>query len=550
MRPTLVLALLAAGCVTKNDARYCDAVTTCTDPAFPNCDEVKHECEAGGLPDGGSDMAVTSCTDSSTCPASAPVCTAGTCGSCNGDSSTCMSFHAATPLCGPTGGCVECVANMDCFSKASTPFCGPANTCVECLTSTDCSPHVCASNACRACQANSECASGACDFSSGNCVDPSQIYLVDNGGKTVANCKTSRPTINGTSASTAFCDIADVFPGRPYVVVTGHGASFPYGPFTPPGPEIYVGPGATAAMPAVVTGTPTGNGIVTMSNISSVTIDGFEIDGGNAKDGIDCSSTKSTAPHNILIVKNSYIHNTSGSAGIYPAGCDLNVDNTRVSAASIRDIDDTGSGTIVTNTTLTNSQFDSATADGLDFNGILTMDRCLIINNSAANGNGLQLNNNTFTVTNSFFYNNNQAVEFNLNTTLPTTNAIFMFNTVVYNMHGFACSKGNTIQASIYVHNGDGALVSGTGLGSCQTIDVVTDGVGTQPVFVNTASSATYDFRLATDTPAHLSANQACCIDQVHGPLDGGSSPLPTHDFYGTMRPLGAGWDIGAHEAM
>jgi len=24
---------------------------------------------------------------------------------------------------------------------------------------------------------------------------------------------------------------------------------------------------------------------------------------------------------------------------------------------------------------------------------------------------------------------------------------------------------------------------------------------------------------------------------------------VPNHDFFGTMRPLGAGYDIGAHEA-
>jgi len=49
------LASLISGCALKNDARYCDASRVCSDPAFPNCDEVKHECEAGGLPDGGSD---------------------------------------------------------------------------------------------------------------------------------------------------------------------------------------------------------------------------------------------------------------------------------------------------------------------------------------------------------------------------------------------------------------------------------------------------------------------------------------------------------------
>lgn len=555
MRGGLCVALLLSGCVLKNDARYCDANRLCSDPAFPNCDEVRHECQPGAVLDGGTDdagmdLAVVSCTDSSSCPAGAPVCAMSVCGPCtSGDNSSCASFHASTPLCGPLGACVECVSNMDCFSKTATPYCGPANSCVECLTAANCAPKVCdsTSNMCRACKAHAECPSGVCDTGTGNCVDPTQIYLVDNGGMTVTNCDAARPTRNGTTPSTAFCDISEAFSGRPYILVTGHGAAFPYGPFSVTSPEIYVGPGYTAAMPAVVTGTTTASGIVTMSNIASVTIDGFEIDGGNAKDGIDCSSTKSTAPHNALIVKNSYIHNTSGNAGIYPAGCDLSVDSSRVSAASIRDIDDGGSGTIVPIITLTNSQFDSATADGVFINGILTMDRCLVINNSGGNGNGLVLYNATFTVTNSFFYNNDQAVEF----AFPgggTAASVFMFNTVAYNTHGFACGQ-NTIQASIYVHNGDGALVSGTGTGQCKTLAVVTDSGPAQPVFVNTSSPTTYDFRLATDTQAHLSANQACCIDQVSGPLPGGTSPLPNHDYFGTVRPLGAGWDIGAHEA-
>jgi hypothetical protein len=97
----------------------------------------------------------------------------------------------------------------------------------------------------------------------------------------------------------------------------------------------------------------------------------------------------------------------------------------------------------------------------------------------------------------------------------------------------------------------DGPLVSGTTAGTCKTIAVVTDSAGTpQPVFVNTTTPASYDLRLATDTPAHLSANQACCIDQIKGVLDGGTSPLPNHDFFGTMRPMGAGYDTGAHEAQ
>src|SRR5206468_8675446 len=114
----------------------------------------------------------------------------------------------------------------------SAPFCGPAQTCVECLKNADCSPHVCGGdNACRACQAHAECPSGICG-DDGNCVDPNQILLVDNGGMSVTACSTARPVQNGLTPATAYCDIASAFSNNPYILVTGHGATAPYSPFT------------------------------------------------------------------------------------------------------------------------------------------------------------------------------------------------------------------------------------------------------------------------------------------------------------------------------
>jgi hypothetical protein len=82
---------------------------------------------------------------------------------------------------------------------------------------------------------------------------------------TIAACDAARPTRNGQAPSTAYCDISEAASNRPYVLVTGHGATFRYGPFSPLTPITYVGPSYKAAMPAVVTGTTTAAGIVTMS---------------------------------------------------------------------------------------------------------------------------------------------------------------------------------------------------------------------------------------------------------------------------------------------
>jgi hypothetical protein len=560
-----VVAVVAlAGCPKSQNPRYCDSTTRCSTAPFLYCNFAKKECESTPQPifdmsipsldlaasmndmagSGPPDMVKIACTSSMTCPASMPTCSNTVCGRCSAGSTDCSTYHSATPQCGPSGGCVECIANGDCFSKAQTPFCGPSNTCVQCLKASDCTPQVCGSdNKCRACQTNPECPSGVCNMATGNCVDASMVYYVDNGGMTIANCYASRANRNGTTVP--WCDISEAAQGSGfYTLVTGHGAAFPYSPFTVVGAENFIGPGYKAAMPAVVKANTTSGGVVTVTDATVATIDGFEIDGLNMQDGITCAPSSPTEPmpHRLLNVRNSYIHNTSGNAGLYPKNCDLNVDNSRVSTSSIRVLDDTPS-TFVTVIKLTNSQFDTSSSDGVYVNrGVLTMDRCLVISNAA---NGIQLWNPTFTVTNSFFYGNGLAVDFSANAGTPQS--VFMFNTVAYNNNGFSCNQ-TTIQASISIHNG-GALIGGTGASQCRTIDIVTDNAPTLPVFVNTGSPSTYDFHLATDTPAHLAANQACCIDKVKGPLDGGTSPLPTHDFDGTTRPLGMGYDIGAHEA-
>jgi hypothetical protein len=548
MRRLIAFALLCAGCPTQKDTRFCNTSADCSAP-YGACDTVKHECEigvSGGDGGGPLDMSVVACNDSSTCPASTPVCSGGVCGPCNGNASACMSYHSATPVCGASGACVECSSNTDCTPKAATPFCGPTQSCVECLKSSDCTPHVCGSdNACRACQTNAECPSGICG-DSGNCVDPSQILLVDNGGMTVAACDTARPTRNGLSPADAYCDISEAF-FKPYILVTGHGAAFPYSPFQVSSSVTIVGTGsgyptpAPASGAAVIAGSPTVNAVVFLSAgvgaSYNLVLDGFEITSGNTKDGVDCNGQAAT--HSSLTARHLYIHDMGD--GIAYNNCDITVTDTHITkGGSPRLLEETAAGS---NATILRSLFDNSNSDGVDITGgKVVIDQCVFANNPS--GNGVQINQNAgqqFSVTNSFFYNNGYTpLEI-----LPT-GGVLQFLTVVRNGHTLSCNA-NALQGSIVRDNNevDGGLQGNSG---CIPV-ATTTWLDPAPAFRDISSPATYDFHLATDTPAHISANQACCIDKIAGTPDGGTA-LSDHDVDGTKRPKGAGYDVGAHEAM
>jgi hypothetical protein len=133
----------------------------------------------------------------------------------------------------------------------------------------------------------------------------------------------------------------------------------------------------------------------------------------------------------------------------------------------------------------------------------------------------------------------------------------FAFNTVAGNITltsgtaaGVYCGTGvaRAVQYSIVVQNS--ADSGGTQFGgNCSLTEVVvgsdsTSGAGAikvAPTFVGAT-----DYHLSTSGSA-LTANQACCIDKI------GTDPGTVnkgHDVDLSSRPKGAGWDIGAHEAM
>src|SRR5262249_41981704 len=119
------------------------------------------ECGDAAVSDGAADLMPTTCHDSSSCPASAPVCMGGHCTGCafvdGGASSDCATYHASTPYCGPSGACVECMSKVDCASVNKA--CTSSFVCGDCVHHADCP-------------------SGACGADH-HCVDPANIAYVD-----------------------------------------------------------------------------------------------------------------------------------------------------------------------------------------------------------------------------------------------------------------------------------------------------------------------------------------------------------------------------------
>jgi hypothetical protein len=195
------------------------------------------------------------------------------------------------------------------------------------------------------------------------------------------------------------------------------------------------------------------------------------------------------------------------------------------------------------------STIENSNSDAIYFTGgNVLIDRCLVANNPS--GQGVQINQQgtagpqSFVISNSFFYNNSAAFEILPNFT--GTTGVFQFNTVVANNSSFSSCGNVVVQGSIIRGNlfdPDGGLPS---LGCANAGSNVESKGDPAPAFVN---SSTHDYHLATDTPAHVTTNQACCIDKIGSSFDGGVA-LPDHDFDGNKRPKGAGWDVGAHEAM
>ena len=543
-RISLLGLFLLAACPSRSDVRFCNATTPCRDPAFPYCDEVTSECEAGpvgadlatavdgGEPDFsvGDDLATTDlspdlaadlatppdlttpldltlppdllqpCSGSASCLSPAtPICdSTNLCRACtgSGDDTACVT-HGLGLVCKTSGlnqgRCTDCNTNSDC--AAATPICNPDGSC-------------------RKCSGASDCATGVCDLraggTNGQCAGAGDIVYVDVGA---AGCGTG-----DGSAAKPYCQISDGvinLGGKHFVKVAGSTTSYDGFVKTSMTNRVaYIsGPGRDAATPATITA-PTGGmadnaiSFVPGNNaVDNLTFDGFIFQG---TDGsvVYCDGNQGNVMTSAtLTVRNSLIK--GGLNGARAIRCNLTVTETIIQGPSALGATFEGSATW----TLQNDIISGAGTAGVS-----------IGNASTAGG-------------------------------------VFRFNTVAFNgsganFGGVLCGVATTLESSIITQNAQSPAGTGSQFGpaastNCSLSKVVTgtDSIGNtgklsgDPVFRST--TAPYDLRLKVNTNPDITTNTACCIDQV-----GASGTTPILDVERDPRPKGASFDVGADEAL
>lgn len=192
---TIVVVLFCLGgaaCTRRNDGYCCTSADLCGDvggvlqqcPSGQLCDD------DGTLADGPAhscipDPTAVDCIGPDDCEPPTPACVDEICVECDQDE---HCETASAPVCDlDLHRCGDCSDNTQC-ERFGGAVCGPEGNCVECTPGavpgqTDECPGdrpVCETNGvCRSCEAHPECTSGACDLTTGMCVDPSDIAYVD-----------------------------------------------------------------------------------------------------------------------------------------------------------------------------------------------------------------------------------------------------------------------------------------------------------------------------------------------------------------------------------
>lgn len=371
----------------------------------------------------------------------------------------------------------------------------PAGNCVQ---ESDCvsSGQVCKAYQCVACQVNSDCTSQICDAygdlgGAGRCVTPSQTYFIDNNDSNQEFCGTA-----DGSAKHPFCTIAEAL--SKLTASTGSGPTYFRVQASPnayglpalaalPSQLVLTGPGSLKPGQAASIVADTDDGLLQISGSSKVVIDGFVLS----------SVGLNAGPGTTITLRRSLLR-------------------------------DLANGAVFTNSTVTidRMQFSSNYA-GLTFDGsTLQLSNSLFSANSIPEGQSLlTLSGGSGVVQFSTFYKNmlasptSQVVSCGKSSTVSIKNSIVAMNGVAQQL-----APSCTVVA--------GSLVVGSG-------DSAAGQIKQEPTFVDPAG---LDLRLKPQDPV----NTQYVIDKAVNVSP--SDKNTDHDFYGSPRPQGSGYDIGAVE--
>lgn len=382
-----------------------------------------------------------------------------------------------------------CTDDAECpgFGQAATDTYCVSGSCVECRSNTDCpmTTPICDTHACRACVANSECASGVC-ASDGTCAADTSIAFVSPSGSTATDCTRLAP-----------CTLAaGLAKQRPYVELAA-------GTYTNASTVTLGGQLALIGADASTTSvTNSGTGPVfsidpgTDVAFQAVTISGAKNNGATQNgDGVTC-------PNNIAgsrtVRFDQAVVSNNAHDGVQARTCTL---------------------------IATRSRFTGNALYGLELtDATSTVDRCTVDANTF---DAAKFDSGLFKVTNTFVYRNGGGLQIYVN----TSGTQIDFNTIVDNGANFAgidCSSSSAIALSsnIVARN-----TTNTNAASC-TFPASYIQADISSLHFKQPDTAPYDYHLGSGSIA---------VDMA------GTSNLD-HDYDGDHRPLGSGYDIGADE--
>ena len=382
---------------------------------------------------GGGGDSEQSCTTSSQCAMAAPYCVAEACAATCSADTECPGFgeSADEKFC-VGGSCVTCRMNM--------------NDC------TGTSP-VCADGACRRCNLNSECASGAC-ANDGSCVSETSIAYVTPTGSATSNCTKTDPCSLARSVA--------LTPPLQFIVLSNGNYSLGAS-LTVSGTRTIIGSG----MPRpTITSTVTGP-IIQLALNSDITFDHLQISGATSAAGAaNGAGVFCPTDGNVKVRVKDSIFANNASSGIEARKCTVEVFSSAF----------TNSGNAL-NVVDTNAKVERSTFTG--------------------NKTALFLDAGIFVVTNNFITRNMEGIDLFAN-----AGTVVEFNTIADNtVFGMSCqSFAGAVQFpnNLFARNMTNTPTSTT----CSYPNSISATTDIEPIKFKSPNAAPFDYHIMTGSSA------------------------------------------------